>query len=36
MIAGVLMTHATVVRPRRGDWEYALWAIGFGHLKGAS
>jgi hypothetical protein len=33
MIAGVLLTYATVGRPPGGDFEYVLWAIGTGLLR---
>lgn len=34
MLAGVLTTHAAVERPAGGEWEYVIWAIGVGRLKG--
>jgi hypothetical protein len=30
---GILTTHATIGRPKGGDHEYLLWAIGHGWLK---
>lgn len=32
--AGVLLTHAVMVKPAAGgEWEYVLWAIGSGLLE---